>query len=386
MKQKHPTPSDIIQQQIEKLYQQMEDIFNSGHYPVVEIKRAWSMHNPVLCGEFSHPRAYRWYLNREFSKLLQMQAEITIKDSRPRTPLNDPRLLNSVDEDNWDFTRKKLFLFPPERIDLSIDRLEHYTGTSPENFQRFILFTNYQMHVEIFLQLFPNCCQPERKGVQMPAYHHILEENRGITLINIGVGPSNAKTCTDHIAVLRPDAMFMVGHCGGLRNQQEIGDFVLASAYMRDDGVLDEVVPVYIPIASDTILNHFLMNALDQKKLNYRLGMVFTTDNRNWEFLLGRTKDKIHKSRSIAIDMESATIATNGFRYRIPSATLLSVSDKPLHGKPKLKKASQLFYQQSKEMHLKIVIEAIEQIKQTYPVSLPNSNIRSSDEPLMGTY
>ena len=48
---------------------------------------------------------------------------------------------------------------------------------------------------------------------QMPAYHLIASDGHGITLVNIGVGPSNAKTATDHIAVLRPHAWLMVGHC-----------------------------------------------------------------------------------------------------------------------------------------------------------------------------
>src|SRR5699024_8626546 len=136
----------------------------------------------------------------------------------------------------------KLFLFSPERIEISLNRLSHYTGTAPQDFQRYILFTNYDMHVEVFRDKFPNCKEPTRDGVQMPAYHHKLENNQGISLVNIGVGPSNAKTITDHIGVLRPDAMVMVGHCGGVRNHQNIGDFVLATGFMRDDGVLDDKI------------------------------------------------------------------------------------------------------------------------------------------------
>src|SRR5690606_8122011 len=77
---------------------------------------------------------------------------------------------------------------------------------------------------------------------QMPAYHLMAEGGRGVTLVNIGVGPSNAKTITDHLAVLRPQAWVMIGHCGGLRGSQTIGDYVLAHAYLRDDHVLDDVL------------------------------------------------------------------------------------------------------------------------------------------------
>ena len=82
----------------------------------------------------------------------------------------------------------------------------------------------------------------------MPAYHLTAPGRAGITLVNIGVGPANAKTICDHLAVLRPEAWLMIGHCGGLRPSQAIGDYVLAHAYLRDDHVLDDVLPPEIPV------------------------------------------------------------------------------------------------------------------------------------------
>ena len=372
-----------LRRRISEFLDEMQKIDEAGYYPQLTVKREWSAHNPAILGEFAKPRVFNWYLSREIHRLIQNNATIELKASRKKIELNDPILFENLDEDAWDFTQKKLFLFKAERIDLSIDRLQHYTGTSAEDFQRYVLFTNYDMHVEVFKQKFPDCVQPNRQ-VQMPAYHHKEKNNMGITLVNIGVGPSNAKTCSDHIAVLRPDVMIMVGHCGGLRNHQEIGDFVLASGYMRADGVLDDLLPTSVPITQNYLLNIHLQNALESLKLNYRLGTVYTTANRNWEFSIKRTVAEIHTSRSIAIDMESATIATNGFRYRIPHATLLCVSDKPLHGKPKLSGAAQNFYENSKERHLEVVLDAIEAIKKANPNGLPNDSLRASDEPLMG--
>jgi AMP nucleosidase len=361
----------------------MEKIYHDGYYPKMLVKRSWSDHNPVITGEMALPGAYRWYLKREIQKLLEKNAELKIFPSRPRVKMNDPVLFDNADEDEWDITQKKLFLFSPERIDISLNRLEHYTGTKPEDFQRYIIFTNYDMHVDVFNSLFPDCVKPGHP-VQMPAYHHKLPGNKGFTLINIGVGPSNAKTISDHVAVLRPDAMIMVGHCGGLRNHQEIGDFVLATGFMRADQILDDILPLNIPITPNHLLNVYLKQILDSLELTYRLGTVYTTANRNWEFIKRRTVEEIHVSRSVAIDMESATVATNGYRYRVPFATLLCVSDKPLHGKPKLSGAAQSFYENSKEMHLKIVIDALEISKQKNPDGLPNASIRAINEPLMG--
>lgn len=361
----------------------MEKIYSEGDYPKLLVKRTWSKHNPIITGEIAFPHAYRWYLTRELYKLAEKGAEIKVFPSRPKVEMTDPLIFENADEDEWDITKKKLFLFSPERIDLSLNRLEHYTGTAAKNFQRNILFTNYDMHVDVFKDFFPDCVAPENK-VQMPAYHHVLPDNKGYSLVNIGVGPSNAKTISDHVAVLRPDAIIMVGHCGGLRNHQDIGDFVLATGFMREDGVLDEILPLNIPITPNHLLNVYLKEVLDKYERNYRLGTVYTTANRNWEFIKRRTVEQIHMSRSIAIDMESATVATNGYRYRIPFATLLCISDKPLHGKPKLSGEAQTFYENSKELHLKMVIEALKMSKKAYPDGLPNASIRAINEPLMG--
>ncbi len=361
----------------------MEEIYDAGDYPKLMIKRSWSEHNPIITGEMALPHAYRWYLTRELKKLMQKGADLKIFPSRPRVEMNDPNLFDNADEDEWDITQKKLFLFTPERIDISLNRLEHYTGTKPQDFQRYILFTNYDMHVEVFNARYPDCVKPDR-SVQMPAYHHKLPDNKGVTLINMGVGPSNAKTISDHVAVLRPDAMVMVGHCGGLRNHQEIGDFVLATGFMREDKVLDDILPLNIPITPNHLLNVYLKEVMDKYEREYRLGTVYTTANRNWEFIKKRAVEQIHISRSLAVDMESATVATNGYRYRVPFATLLCVSDKPLHGKPKLTGAAQSFYENSKELHLKMVIEALDLSKTHYPDGLPNSSIRAINEPLMG--
>jgi AMP nucleosidase len=153
---------------------------------------------------------------------------------------------------------------------------------------------------------------------------------------------------------------------------------------MRADHVLDSLIPTSVPIVPNVVLNHSLQTILTEMGLNFRIGTVYTTDNRNWEFAKKSSIQEIHISRSMAVDMESATIATNGFRYRIPHATLLCVSDKPLHGKPKLSDMAQKFYNNSKEKHLEVVLEVIARLKNAYPDGMPNASIRGLDEPLMG--
>lgn len=369
--------------QIEEACDVMEHIYQAGRYVKVKVLRHWSKHNPMISGKIARPSAYRWYLRRELQRLADKGAEVEIVADRPRADLNAPDLLHRIDESNFDHTLKKVFLFGPERAELSIQRLEHYTGTQAEQFQRYVLLTNYQMHMEAFQEMFPDCITPS-KNVQMPAYHQVTDNNDGVSIVNIGVGPSNAKNFSDHLAVLRPDAMLMVGHCAGVRNHQEIGDFVLASGYMRADHVLDELLPRSVPIAPSFLLNRYLAKVLDDRNLPYRFGAVYTTADRNWELALSGALTHLRASRSIAVDMESATVTANGFRYRIPSATLLCVSDKPLHGKPKLPGAAQSFYAETKRQHLEVACEAIAMARNEYPGGLPNSDLRAMDEPLLG--
>lgn len=368
----------------DRLCDELESIYERGDYPALTVRRPWSRHNPTLVGELARPAALRWYLRRELVRLAEAGAEMSAAPSRRRIALDDPEMFERSDESHWDLKRKKLFLFPPERMELSLNRLSHYTGTEAEDFQRYVLFTNYHMHVEAFVEVFPDCVRPSRPNVQMPAYHHVMDDHTGVSLVNIGVGPSNAKTITDHVAVLRPDLMMMIGHCGGLRNRQEIGDFVLASTYVRADQVLDDVLPAYVPIVSNFQLNQLLYTELERRGIPFRMGTVYTTSNRNWEFNQEVPLAQISACRAVATDMESATVAANGFRYRIPSSTLLVVSDKPLHGQPKLEGPAREFYEASKRQHLEVAVAAVDEVRRTFPSGLPSADFRSTDEPLMG--
>jgi AMP nucleosidase len=363
----------------------MEAADRAGRYPRLSVERPWSAHNPVLDGEFASPQAIRWYLERELGRLAASGARVSVSPGREALDLRDPRLGPAVDETRWDLRRKKLFLFTPERMALSIDRLQHYTGTDAACFQRYILLTNYSWHVEEFRALLPDCTGPDSDGRQMPAWHHMRPGRAGVSIVNIGVGPANAKTITDHLAVLRPDLALMIGHCAGLRNHQEIGDLVLAAGYMRDDRVLDDMLPLNVPVVSNYALNTILLAEVAARQLRSRMGIVYTTGNRNWELSLALVEERLRLSRALAVDMESATVAANGFRYRIPTATLLAVSDKPLHAQPKLSTDAQGFYAASRRQHVEIAIAVAAKVRELYPGGLPAADLRSADEPLLGT-
>ncbi len=325
-----------------------------------------------------------------------------------------------------------LALFTAPRVDYSLHRLRHYSGSSPEHFQNFVLFTNYQFYIDEFQRLgrelmarAPDPARPSehddciafvepgnvltrRVGCaaeatdalgaapprlpQMPAYHLLRRDRSGITLINIGVGPSNAKTMSDHVAVLRPHAWLMLGHCAGLRNSQALGDYVLAHGYVREDHVLDEELPLWVPIPPLAEVQQALEAAVAEVtglagpalKQIMRTGTVASTDNRNWELLpnsqQGGAERRFSQSRAVALDMESATLAANGFRFRVPYGTLLCVSDKPLHGEIKLPGMADQFYRQRVDQHLRIGLRAVERLRQQSLDRLHSRKLRSFAE------
>jgi AMP nucleosidase len=313
-----------------------------------------------------------------------------------------------------------LALFDALRVDFSLARLRHYSGTEPQHFQRYMLFTNYHRYVDAFvrwaieqvrdpdsrytalagaggLMVTAADTDPDPDRViadgmwrrhQMPAYHLIADGGCGITLVNIGVGPSNAKTITDHLAVLRPESWLMIGHCGGLRESQRIGDYVLAHAYLRDDHVLDAVLSPTVPIPPIAEVQQALQEAAlkvsgeDEIALRQRLrtGTVVTTDDRNWELRYSSSALLFNQSRAVAIDMESATIAAQGYRFRVPYGTLLCVSDKPLHGEIKLPGQANRFYERAIDEHLRIGIVACE-LMRANSRRLHSRKLRAFNEP-----
>uniref|UniRef100_UPI0035B48488 AMP nucleosidase n=1 Tax=Paenirhodobacter enshiensis TaxID=1105367 RepID=UPI0035B48488 len=304
--------------------------------------------------------------------------------------------------------------FTAQRVDYSLARLSHYTATAAEQFQNYVLFTNYQFYVEEFEKVARQMLADPASGYtsftgpgnheifsqgealmapakmpQMPTYHLKRPDGNGITLVNIGIGPSNAKTATDHIAVLRPHAWLMVGHCAGLRNSQRLGDFVLAHAYLREDGVLDDDLPVWVPIPAlaevqvalqDAVAEVTRLEGYELKRI-MRTGTVATIANRNWE--LRDQSGPVHRlslSRAVGLDMESATIAANGFRFRVPYGTLLCVSDKPLHGELKLPGMATEFYRTQVASHLQIGVRAMEKLRAMPLERIHSRKLRSFDE------
>ncbi len=395
----------------------------------------------------SEPWLYRNYLKQQMELLIENHGvRVTVGQSKTPIPLHfamaDDTRIDGAIEDHLDRPMRDLFDVPDlettddhivngqvviddegtralapftaQRIDYSLARLAHYTATGAEHFQNHVLFTNYQFYIDEFIAFAKQAVGADRsfyealvepgnlitdadgstgsaaeRMPQMPAYHLKRAGNAGITMVNIGVGPSNAKTITDHIAVLRPHVWLMLGHCAGLRNSQSLGDYVLAHAYVREDHVLDSDLPTWVPIPALAEVQVALEDAVEEvtglrgfelKKI-MRTGTVATIDNRNWELRdQSGPVQRLSQSRAIGLDMESATIAANGFRFRVPYGTLLCVSDKPLHGELKLPGMATAFYKKQVSQHLQIGIRALEQLSEMPLERLHSRKLRSFEE------
>ena len=308
---------------------------------------------------------------------------------------------------------RPLALFSAERVDFSLARLAHYTGTQAADIQSFVLLTNYQRYVDGFVEWargrlgqdgYATLVEPggvvtgpdgAETGTrpaqlpQMPAYHLTRPDREGITLVNIGVGPSNAKTITDHLAVLRPHCWIMVGHCAGLRRTQQLGDYVLAHGYVRDDKVLDGDLPLWAPLPPIAEVQLALTEAAQrvtglrgpEMKTRVRTGTVVSTADRNWELRFETYATPLNQARAIALDMESATVAANGYRFRVPYGALLCVSDKPVHGEIKLGGVADAFYRERVRQHLEVGIQTLEILRAQGVAQLHSRKLRSFDEP-----
>ena len=379
---------------------------------------------PVEVGESNEPIPIHFAYRRD----INIEAAITNNDksmvTRSLRDVFDTPDLAAIDDAIADGTHEPapgapepLALFRAARVDYSLRRLYHYTGTDPEHFQNFVIFTNYQFYVDAFVQLCRQRLASGETGAeafvgpgnvmtrnlrlgggttgvaaerapQMPAFHLVEPGYRGISLINIGTGPSNARNVTDHVAVLRPHAWLMLGHCAGLRNTQRLGDYVLAHGYVREDHVLDRELPLWVPIPALAEMQVALEEAVGdvtglsgfELKRLMRTGTVASVDNRNWEISGPSVIRRLSQSRAIALDMESAAIAANGYRFRVPYGILLCVSDKPLHGEIKLAGMASEFYRQRVGQHLEIGLKALERLKQQESERLHSRKLRSFAE------
>lgn len=242
------------------------------------------------------------------------------------------------------------------KADIVKDWIKRYTGTLPENFGEWILLTNFQNYVDKFAERF-NVDVNGRGGPMTSATN-----NDGLSIVNFGIGSSNAATIMDLLSAVNPKGVLFLGKCGGLKHSTEIGHFILPSAAIRGEGTGDDYFPKEVPALPSFKIHKYVSDKLCENELEYRTGVIYTTNRRVWE-TDEEFKNYLRKVRVLGIDMETATIFVVGFANGIERGALLLVSDTPMTPEGiKTSESDSEVTQKFVDLHLEIGIDAMSHI------------------------
>jgi AMP nucleosidase len=243
-----------------------------------------------------------------------------------------------------------------EKWALAADMLERYTGTHPDNFQKQIILTNFSYYMERFSSL---CGDQETRGSAMSVIH---SQRQHVSIVNFTIGSPNAALIIELLATAEPKAVLFLGMAGGLHRSLQVGDFVLPAAAIRDEGASQHFMPPRVPALPTFKVQKFVSQIIVEKGLDYRTGVVHTTDYRLWEFN-ERFKAELYEERALAIDMETATLFVAGFASKVPIGALLLISDLPLRkGGVKTKASAKEVFRTYTDLHIEIGIKAMSEI------------------------
>lgn len=234
--------------------------------------------------------------------------------------------------------------------------LPRYTGQKLEDFGRYILLTNFMKYVELFAEWH----NVEITGRKKPMPCATAND---ITIINFTMGSANAATIMDLLSAIKPKATLFLGKCGGLKMKNKLGDLILPIAAIRGEGTSDDYLHKSVPALPAFNLQKAVSTSIRDYGRDYWTGTVYTTNRRVWEYDED-FKNHLRRTRSMAIDMETATIFIVGFKNEIPSGALLLVSDQPMISSGiKTEKSDDEVTEKFLEDHLKIGINSLKMLK-----------------------
>ncbi len=236
------------------------------------------------------------------------------------------------------------------------DMLERYTGSPPDRFGKQIILTNFDYYLERF---HTQCGDLRTQGSAMAVVH---STKSGVSIVDFSIGSPTAALIIELLATIEPKAVLLLGMCGGLHRSLKVGDFVLPTAAIRDEGASRHFMPLQVPALPTFKIQKFVSQILVERELDYRTGVVHTTDYRFWEFDQ-RFKAQLYEERALAIEMESATLFVAGFASKVPIGALLLVSDLPLKRDGiKTKKSANAVFRKFTDLHLEIGIKSMSEI------------------------
>ncbi len=242
------------------------------------------------------------------------------------------------------------------KLDIAKNWLPRYTGANIDEIGDYVLLTNFYNYVQEFAEQF----KADIKGYGRPM--QLCTNSHGLSIINFGMGSANAATIMDLLLARHPKGVLFLGKCGGLKPSTELGYFILPIAAIRGDGTSNDYFPPEVPALPSFKLHKFVSNKLQQHQLEYRTGVVYTTNRRLWEWD-DHFKAYLRKLSAIGIDMETATLFIVGHANEISRGALLLVSDMPMVPEGvKTESSDKIITEKFTDMHLKIGIESMTEI------------------------
>lgn len=239
------------------------------------------------------------------------------------------------------------------RDEIALQTLERYAGCSIDEFQDFILLTNFPHYVDTFSKI---TGAEVLLGTVLKSAHYKKER---ISIIDYRVGAPMAALIVDVLSYLKPQCVVMLGLCGGLHHRHEIGDFLLPMAAIRDEGASLHYMPPQVPSLPAFLVQQFISEELMEQKVGFKTGVIHTTDYRMWEFD-EEFQQRLREEKATAIDMECSALFITGFSRKVPIGALMLISDLPTQ--PNGIKTSQLAREvldKYTEKHLKLGIASL---------------------------
>jgi len=242
------------------------------------------------------------------------------------------------------------------KLELAKDWLPRYTGMPIDDFGDYILLTNFSNYLHRFCEKFGTDIHGENRPMQATT------NSSGLSMINFGIGSPNAATIMDLLTARSPRGVLFLGKCGGLKQSTEIGHFILPIAAIRGEGTSMDFLPPMVPALPSFKLHKFVSGKLVERGLDYRTGVVYTTNRRVWEHD-DSFREQLVEMTAIAIDMETATIFVVGHHNQIARGALLLVSDLPMTPDGvKTEESDEKVTQEWADLHLQLGIDSLSDI------------------------
>ena len=157
-----------------------------------------------------------------------------------------------------------------------------------------------------------------------------------ISVTSTGIGGPSAAIAVEELARVGADTLIRVGSCGALEADVAVGDLVITSGAMRQEGTSSEYVDESYPAVADQEVLSALVAAAERLGHPYHVGVTLSTDS----FYAGQSRpgfegyrppgseDRLEALRAANVtnvEMEAATILTLASLYGLRAGAVCTV-------------------------------------------------------------